>query len=153
MVCGCPNAPADPPAADDDGGTSAGASTTGDTGSGTTFSDPLSCSQSRECAETSSPFCVAPYDPGSGTIEEAACVAECVAVGDLARACRDDDSCCAGLLCNQVDGFCAAEAVDSTSSSSGGDTDTDTDTTSGTGGSSSSSSSTSTSSTGGDTGS
>jgi len=143
MVCACPSAAADPPPADDDAGTATSSSTTGDPASETTFSAPLGCTQSSECAETSAPFCVAAYDSGSGTIEEAACVTECVDVGDLARACRDDDGCCEGLRCNPVDGFCAPEPAESTSSSGGGDTDTDISSTSG-GSDTGSSSSTST---------
>lgn len=127
---------------DDNGGTTQSSSSTGDAESETTFSTPLACTQSSDCEKTVAPFCVAPYDPGSGTIEDAACVTECVSVGDLARACRDDAGCCEGLLCSAVDGFCTPEPVASTSSS-GGDTDTDTSSTSGDNRSSSTSSSSS----------
>ncbi|MGH1343421.1 MAG: hypothetical protein ACRBN8_17815 [Nannocystales bacterium] len=153
MVCACRSVAADPPAADDDGGTTGSATSTSDGGSETTFSAPLSCLRSNDCSETSAPFCVAPYDPGSGSIEEAACVTDCVAVGDLARACVDDDGCCEGLRCNPVDGFCAPEATESTSSgsSSGGDTDTDTSSGTSSSGSSSSGSTSATGSTGSDT--
>ncbi len=128
MLCACRSPAADPPPVDEDHGATTGSTSgTGDAESETTFSAPPSCGLSRECEKTVAPFCVAPYDPGSGTIEDATCVTECVSVGDLARACRDDAGCCEGLLCNEVDGFCAPEAVASTSSS-GADTETDTDT-------------------------
>ena len=67
----------------------------------------------------------------------------CVGAGDLARACLDDAACCAGLLCNPVDGFCS-DPPQETTSSTGGETDTDTD-----GRSSSDSSSSDSSSSGG----
>lgn len=138
-LCGCQSDPADAPGGEDDDG--AGASTTGTgttTGSATTFADASACERSRDC-DQGSPHCVAPYDPGVGEIGASVCVAACVDAGDLARACVDDDGCCAGLLCNPVDGFCAAEPADETTSSTSGDTDTDTDTTTTSGGASTSS--------------
>lgn len=148
MVCACRSTAADPPPADDDASSETSASSTGSTGSETTFSGPLTCTQTSECAETPTPFCVAPYDPGTGTIGAAACVEECVPAGDLARACRDDAACCDELRCNRVDGFCAAEPVASTSSGTEGDTDTDTTSGGGSGDPSSSSSGSSSSSSG-----
>lgn len=118
----------------DTSGTSTG------TSSGPSFDPPAACERSDDCEDPEAPHCVAPYDPGTATLGPATCVATCVAVGDLARGCLDDDACCEGLRCNPVDGFCIDEA--STSSSSG-----EGDSSSSTGGGSSSSGSSSSSGT------
>ena len=144
LVCACRSDPAEAPQSDDDDGNSAASTGTGTTGGGaTTLGDATACERSNEC-EGDTAHCVAPYDAGLGEIGAAVCVESCVESGDLARACIDDDSCCAGLLCNPVDGFCAAEPVDETTSSTGtgGETDTDGTSSSTTGEGSSSSSST-----------
>ncbi len=144
-LCACPSNPAPAPSNDDDPqGIDTSSSTGGPGGASTTFSDPDACVQSTDCADG---HCVAPYDPGTQTIGPSVCVQACVDAGDLARACRDDGSCCDGLTCNPVDGFCNAQD-DGTSSSSGSGSSTSEDTgTSGgstsSGGASSSSSSSS----------
>ena len=121
VVCGCRTAPADAPASDDDGGAdSAGTSTATESGgSGTTFAPAEACEASTECAGDAA-HCVAPYDSGTHRIGDAQCVSTCVEAGDLARACVDDASCCAGLRCNPVDGFCAAEPAGTSTGSSTG---------------------------------
>jgi hypothetical protein len=124
-MCACANPPADPPPDDDDGDPAAGTSSTGSAGSETTFGAPQHCTQSTDCAKTTTPYCVAPYDPGFGRIEDASCVAECVSSGELARACIDDDSCCDGSLCNALDGFCTPDATASSSSTGAGTTHSD----------------------------
>jgi len=149
LVCACRSTPADAPSSsssDDGSGPSSSSGTAEATE--TTLSPAGDCQRSDDCSEDA-PRCVAPYDPGLGTIGEAACVSACVGAGDLARACLDDEACCAGLQCNPVDGFCSA-APDETTSSSGEDTDTDTATD--TDGSSSSSGGSSSSGTTGTTG-
>lgn len=143
LVCACRSDPAEAPPSDSDDEVSA-ASTGTDAASGTatTLGEPAACARSNEC-DGDTAHCVAPYDAGLGEIGAALCVESCVQAGDLARACIDDDSCCAGLTCNPVDGFCASEAVDETTSSTGTHGETDTDTSTSSGGSSGASSSTS----------
>lgn len=124
LVCACRSDPATAPASSDEGG--GGASSTSGTSEGTetTLSPQGACERSSDCSEDA-PHCVAPYDPGLGVIGDSVCVSACVGAGDLARACLDDEACCAGLQCNPVDGFCSA-LPQATTSSSGSDTDTDT---------------------------
>ncbi len=140
LVCACRSDPAEAPVSDDDDGSSAASTGTGTTGAATALGDAAACERSNEC-EGDNVHCVAPYDAGLGQIGSAVCVASCVEAGDLARACIDDDSCCEGLQCNPVDGFCGAELVDETTSSTGTGGGTDTDTTSSSSGNGSSSSS------------
>ena len=130
-----------------------GGSTT--TGSGTTFDDAMPCSASAEC-ETG--VCVAAYDPGlgagAGAAGMAVCVLECIAEDALDLWCIDDASCCEGLECNAIDGFCSGAPgatsegtigetwmVESSSGDASSDTSTDTGTGTGTGTETSSSSS------------
>ena len=127
LVCACRSTPADAPSAsDDEGGQGPGSTSGTSAATETTLSPVPNCERSSDCTEDA-PHCVAPYDPGLGAIGDAACVSACVTSGDLARACRDDAACCAGLQCNPVDGFCTAPLEDTTSST-GGETDIDTDT-------------------------
>lgn len=122
LVCACRSDPAEAPAADDDDGNSAASSSTSTSGGvATTLGDALTCERSSDC-DDGVPHCVAPYDAGLGVIGAPVCVASCVDAGDLARACIDDDSCCEGLMCNPVDGFCASAPVDDTTSSTGSGT-------------------------------
>jgi hypothetical protein len=69
-------------------------------------------------------FCVAPYDVGGVGKGPAACVPECVGENDLQRWCVDDDACCEGLLCREVDGFCEAPDVPGTDTGTSSSTST-----------------------------
>lgn len=95
-----------------DEGTSSGSSTTG---GGTTFGDAVPCTESAQCSDA---VCVAPYDPGAGTgmlgMGAPVCVPSCVAEDALELWCIDDASCCEGLECSAIDGFCRAPAGTST---------------------------------------
>jgi hypothetical protein len=98
-----------------------GGSTTTDEGTGSsTFGDAVPCSATREC-ETG--VCVAPYDPGAGTgvagMGMAVCVPACVAEDALDLWCIDDASCCEGLECNAIDGFCDGPSGTSSDSTIG----------------------------------
>ncbi|MCR9160945.1 MAG: hypothetical protein ACE37F_10960 [Nannocystaceae bacterium] len=129
LVCACRSDPAQAPSTDDDdGGPAASTGTgTGSTSGSTTLGDAAPCEGSGDC-DAATPHCVAPYDGGLGEIGAASCVERCLEAGDLARACIDDDSCCSGLSCNPVDGFCASDADDETTSSTGTGTGTGTET-------------------------
>jgi hypothetical protein len=89
--------------------TSSGSTTTG---GGTTFGDAVPCDASVECEPG---VCVAPYDPGAGPaagsgaagMGMAACVPSCIGEDALDLWCIDDASCCEGLACNAIDGFCS----------------------------------------------
>lgn len=137
-------------AADEHGETSKGSATsessTGVTGG--SVDGPDACMNSADC-ETDG-YCAAPYDPASGTPTDARCVTTCIETTDLGRWCVDNSSCCPGLRCNAVDGFCiptgstdtgsgsssgdstGADAGSSSDSGSSSDADSGTDTTTGT---------------------
>jgi hypothetical protein len=95
-----------------DEGTSSGSSTTG---GGTTFADAVPCSASAECSDG---VCVAPYDPGAGPgslgMGAPVCVPSCVPEDALELWCIDDASCCEGLECSAIDGFCVGPGGTST---------------------------------------
>ncbi|RMG97742.1 MAG: hypothetical protein D6705_08040 [Deltaproteobacteria bacterium] len=84
-----------------------------------------------ECQEDDpAGHCVASYDPATGTMGPAMCVPDCVMPADLQAWCIDHASCCPGLLCSAVDGFCYAPG-ETTGTDTGG---TATGTGTGTGG-------------------
>ena len=116
--------------------TGAEETTGGTTGGSTAVPGPDACEVSEDC---DAGFCVAPYDAGASQRGPAACVDMCVGQDDLVRWCIDDASCCAGLSCNGVDGFCVAGMVGTGSSGTDGTTSSGSE--SGADGSSSSSSS------------
>jgi hypothetical protein len=97
------------------GTTSSGTAESSSTGSGTGM--PSVCMTSTDCGEEG--HCVAPYDPGGGGLGEATCVPECTVEDDLLRWCIDDASCCMGLRCRAVDGFCVPPTDGGSSGSSG----------------------------------
>jgi hypothetical protein len=86
-----------------------GGSTT--TEGGTTFGDTQPCVTSEECDDG---VCVAPYDPGAGSGRDgmglSVCVPSCVPADALTLWCTDDASCCDGLECRAIDGFCIGAA-------------------------------------------
>lgn len=142
---------ADAPAMRDSATTSTGTSSPPDaTGTSSGIADPDACGASQECETTGA--CVAPYDPGTVSPGASVCVATCIETDDLSRWCIDDQSCCDGLRCNEVDGFClpysSTSGSSSTPSTSGSGTETSTGST---GTSSTAGSDTGTSSTGADT--
>ena len=112
---------------------SGGTSSTSSSGAAATTTQPPDMCESTEddCAEEGL-FCVAPYDAGGGGKGVAACVPECVAERDIQRWCIDDDACCEGLLCREVDGYC--EPPDLPGTGSGSSTGTGTGTSTGTSG-------------------
>ena len=99
--------------------TGAEGTTGGTTGGSTAVPGPDACEVSEDCDDR---FCVAPYDAGASQRGPAACVDMCVEQDDLARWCIDDASCCEGLSCNGVDGFCVAGMVGTGSSGTDGTT-------------------------------
>lgn len=108
-----------------DSSSTTGGSSTGTTEApaGTTYVEPDDCESTQDC--DSPQLCVAPYDPGSSARGPAACVNACVEADDVARWCIDDEACCEGLRCNEVDGFCIQDGNGTgTSGSTGAETDT-----------------------------
>ena len=73
LVCACRSDPADAPASSTSSGGGDPPGTSGTSaGTETTLSPAADCERSPDCAEDS-PHCVAPYDPGLGTIGDGVC--------------------------------------------------------------------------------
>jgi hypothetical protein len=131
-----------PPACRSDGGsTTAGSGPEREDSTTTTSTDtdatdptiggPTPCERTDDCG-TEGQHCVAAYDAGTSTPGPGLCVGACLDADDLTRWCVDDGSCCEGLRCHAVDGFCIPRGSGSTGEADG------TDGTDGTDGSSSS---------------
>jgi hypothetical protein len=98
LALGCGLAPPD----DEAGGGSSeagGSETSSASGDPNEFEKPVPCESTAECAGG---HCVAPYDPGAADpLGPSVCVAPCVGMDALDRACVDDQACCALLVCDE----------------------------------------------------
>ena len=95
--------------------------TTGTTGTtAATGGLPGACASTDECREDGGEgHCVASYDPATGTMGPATCVPGCLMPADLQAWCIDHESCCPGLLCSTVDGFCYDPSTTGTGTGTG----------------------------------